>query len=148
MKEIASPKTVQEMRRLQTEQTWQRIELIIEWSGLTAEQFIQGIGFWDKDGLNKIKTGETNLMRDFAKLTRRKYPELNREWILYGIGPMTGFNTECLEDLPGDKMADADVRESGNTFHIHLRLRNDVDPELFEDMVRTIGLGFRNLWER
>lgn len=133
---------------LKFEKDWQRLERIINWTGLSVEDLAENIGLCNSDIFYRIKRSEIGIMPDLSDRIWMRYPELNREWILRGKGTMRGLDTACLNDLPDDKMVDVDVREGSNTYHVHLRLRNDIDPELFDSMVRTIGLGMRTLQSR
>ncbi len=69
---------------------WQRLEQVIKWTGLSTNAFAVGIGLKRSENLYQIKRGNNGISKDLAELIARKYPNVNRAWLLTGDGEMFG----------------------------------------------------------
>lgn len=67
---------------------WQRLEQVIKWTGLSTNAFAVGIGLKRSENLYQIKRGNNGISKDLAELITRKYPSVNRSWLLTGDGGM------------------------------------------------------------
>lgn len=67
---------------------WQRLEQVIKWTGLSTNAFAVGIGLKRSENLYQIKRGNNGISKDLAELIARKYPNVNRAWLLTGDGEM------------------------------------------------------------
>lgn len=67
---------------------WQRLEQVIKWTGLSTNAFAAGIGLKRSENLYQIKRGNNGISKDLAELITRKYPAVNRLWLLTGDGEM------------------------------------------------------------
>lgn len=67
---------------------WQRLEQVIKWTGLSTNAFAVGIGLKRSENLYQIKRGNNGISKDLAELITRKYPSVNRSWLLTGDGAM------------------------------------------------------------
>lgn len=67
---------------------WQRLEQVIKWTGLSTNAFAVGIGLKRSENLYQIKRGNNGISKDLADLIARKYPSVNRSWLLTGDGGM------------------------------------------------------------
>lgn len=63
---------------------WQRINKIIDKSGLTIHRFAQHIGLRRSERLYQIKAGRNGISRKLAEIIHDAYPEYSVSWILCG----------------------------------------------------------------
>lgn len=75
---------------------WQRLEQIIKWTGLSTNAFGAAIGLKRAENLYQIKRGNNRISKDVATMIARKYPVVNRSWLLTGDGEM--FSPAFLEE--------------------------------------------------
>lgn len=78
---------------------WQRLEQVIKWTGLSTNAFAAGIGLKRSENLYQIKRGNNSISKNLAELITRKYPFVNRAWLLTGEGDMFAEN-EKREGIP------------------------------------------------
>lgn len=78
---------------------WQRLEQVIKWTGLSTNAFATGIGLKRSENLYQIKRGNNSISKNLAELITRKYPFVNRAWLLTGEGDMFAEN-EKREGIP------------------------------------------------
>lgn len=78
---------------------WQRLEQVIKWTGLSTNAFAAGIGLKRSENLYQIKRGNNSISKNLAELITRKYPSVNRAWLLTGEGDMFAEN-EKREGIP------------------------------------------------
>ncbi len=67
---------------------WQRLEQVIKWSGYSTNKFAQTIGLKRSENLYQIKRGSFGVSKELSSLITRKYPQINRSWLLTGDGEM------------------------------------------------------------
>lgn len=65
---------------------WQRLEKIIDWTGLSVNAFARGVGLKRAENLYQIKKGNNGISKDLATLVAARYPTVNRAWLLTGDG--------------------------------------------------------------
>lgn len=82
-------------------QSYERLEKIIEWSGLSTHEFAMKIGMQRSENLYRIVRNKENIRIKLAMLILETYPQINREWLLYGTGEMEDktFHNES-ESIP------------------------------------------------
>jgi len=68
--------------------SWERLEQIIKWSGLTINAFALAIGLKRAENLYQIKKGRNSISRDLAELISKKYSTVSKSWLLTGEGEM------------------------------------------------------------
>lgn len=78
---------------------WQRLEQVIKWTGLSTNAFAVGIGLKRSENLYQIKRGNNGISKDLTELITRKYPSVNRSWLLTGDGGMFTGHT-AVETAP------------------------------------------------
>ncbi len=67
---------------------WQRLEQVIKWSGLSTNKFAHTIGLKRSENLYQIKRGSFGVSKELSSLITKKYPQINRSWLLTGDGEM------------------------------------------------------------
>lgn len=67
---------------------WQRLEQVVKWTGLSTNAFAVSIGLKRSENLYQIKRGRHGISKDLAEMIARKYPDINRAWLLTGQGEM------------------------------------------------------------
>lgn len=77
----------------------ERIERIVEYSGLSIPKFANRVGFKTPQAVRELLSGNTKTLSDAAqyKITSA-YPELNAAWLLTGEGEMLN----AAKSLPSD----------------------------------------------
>ncbi|HIS34834.1 MAG TPA: hypothetical protein IAA79_07915 [Candidatus Avirikenella pullistercoris] len=76
---------------------WQRIEAIIQWAGMTTHAFALHIGLNRSENLYRIKRGYNGISKELADQIVKKYPEIDKLWLLTGERSM--FNTPKNKEL-------------------------------------------------
>jgi len=72
------------------EEMKERIEHILRAKNMTAAEFAECLGI-QASGLSHILSGRNNPSLDFVLKLKNAFPEYNLDWILLGVGPMTGY---------------------------------------------------------
>lgn len=67
---------------------WQRIEMVIQQSKMTANAFARHIGLPRGENLYQIKKGNNGISLDVAKRIVSKFPQVDKLWLLTGDGQM------------------------------------------------------------
>ena len=67
---------------------WQRIEMVVKWTGLSVNSFAIFVGLPRGENLYQIKRGNHGISRDLASMISAKYPQISRGWLLTGDGDM------------------------------------------------------------
>jgi hypothetical protein len=68
--------------------SWERLEQIINWSGLTVNAFALSLGLKRGENLYQIKKGRNSISKDLAELITKKYCTISKSWLLTGEGSM------------------------------------------------------------
>ena len=63
---------------------WQRLQQIIDDSGLTINAFARHIGLSRGENLYQIKRGHNGISRDLAERIHARYPQYSIRWLLSG----------------------------------------------------------------
>jgi hypothetical protein len=65
-----------------TNDSWQRLEKVINWSGLSTHSFAMHIGLKRSENLYRIKRGSNGISRSLANCITEVFPEINIDWLL------------------------------------------------------------------
>lgn len=68
--------------------SWERLEKVIEWAGLSTHAFAMKIGMKRSENLYRIMRNKENVSIKLAMLILETYPQINRNWLIYGEGDM------------------------------------------------------------
>lgn len=68
--------------------SWQRLEQVIKWAGMSTNKFALGIGLKRSENLYQIKRGSFGISKELSSLITKKYPQINRAWLITGDGQM------------------------------------------------------------
>lgn len=72
--------------------SWQRLEQIIRWTGLSTNAFAREIGLKRAENLYQIKRGNNGISRELARLISKRYPMISDSWLLTSHGEMISVN--------------------------------------------------------
>ncbi len=67
---------------------WQRIEKVVNWTGLSVNAFARNIGLKRAENLYQIKKGNHGISKELAEMITAKYSTVNKSWLLTGQGEM------------------------------------------------------------
>ena len=67
---------------------WERLECVIEWANMTTNYFALHIGLTRGENLYHIKRGNYGISHDLADRIVAAFPEIDRTWLLTGVGTM------------------------------------------------------------
>ena len=84
--------------RSNKQDNWARLSLVIAWSRLTINSFAKSIGIQRAENIYNIKRGHYGKSSDLADRIVAKYPEIDRTWLLSGMGTM--IRDENIEGAP------------------------------------------------
>ena len=79
-------KSKQKQAEKETPTNWQRIEMVIQQSKMTANAFARHIGLPRGENLYQIKKGNNGISLDVATRICQHYPEIDKLWLLTGDG--------------------------------------------------------------
>lgn len=68
--------------------SWNRLEKVIDSSGLSINKFAATIGLKRSENLYRIKKGKNSISKELAELITIKYCNINKAWLLTGEGAM------------------------------------------------------------
>lgn len=74
-------------------ENWTRLYAVIQWAGMTTNYFAHHIGLPCGENLYQIKRGNNGISRDVAERIVTKFPDINKAWLLTGLGHM--FNDDA-----------------------------------------------------
>lgn len=81
-------KSKQKQAEKETPTNWQRIEMVIQQSKMTANAFARHIGLPRGENLYQIKKGNNGISLDVATRICQHYPKIDKLWLLTGDGQM------------------------------------------------------------
>ena len=81
-------KSKQKQAEKETPTNWQRIEMVIQQSKMTANAFARHIGLPRGESLYQIKKGNNGISLDVATRICQHYPKIDKLWLLTGDGQM------------------------------------------------------------
>ncbi|MBR5206196.1 MAG: helix-turn-helix transcriptional regulator [Alistipes sp.] len=71
---------------------WERLEELLKWLGISVNQFTRRLNMPRVENLYHIKRGNYGISLELADRICEAYPEVDRTWLLSGVGTM------CLKD--------------------------------------------------
>lgn len=86
----AEIKKIEDTDMEKPEEMKERIEHILRAKNMTAAEFAECLGI-QASGLSHILSGRNNPSLDFVLKLKNAFPEYNLDWIMLGVGPMTGY---------------------------------------------------------
>ena len=81
-------KSKQKQAEKETPTIWQRTEMVIQQSKMTANAFARHIGLPRGENLYQIKKGNNGISLDVATRICQHYPKIDKLWLLTGDGQM------------------------------------------------------------
>ena len=69
---------------------WSRLEQVVNWTGLSINQFARQIGLLRPDNIYHIKSGKIGVSQNLVRRIVAAYPEVSPGWLLTGEGSMLG----------------------------------------------------------
>ncbi|WP_338410466.1 helix-turn-helix transcriptional regulator [uncultured Flavobacterium sp.] len=85
-----------------TEEFIKRLEIILEYYGLTASSFADKIGV-QRSSISHLLSGRNKPSLDFILKLKEKYSEVEFEWILNGIGSFPKENSTSTPSIALDQ---------------------------------------------
>ena len=82
------------------EQHWNRLIDIIEWLDTTPNHFATEVGMMRAENIYHIKNMEFGISTEFADRVVSHYPEINRTWLLTGVGSMLAAERHSGTNIP------------------------------------------------
>lgn len=79
---------------------WNRLECVIKWADMTVNYFARYIGLARAENLYRIKRGDNGISRDLADRIVGTFPEIDRVWLLTGVGRMLLSDDDRGEQIP------------------------------------------------
>lgn len=67
---------------------WQRLEMVIKYTGLSTNAFAKSIGYDRAEKLYRIERGENGISKKLAHDIATKYCNVNESFLLTGMGQM------------------------------------------------------------
>ena len=113
------------------ESNWSRLESVIKWANMTVNYFARYIGLTRGENLYRIKRGDNGISRDLADRIVSVFPEIDRVWLLTGVGRMLLSDNDRGEQIPyydselETTLADIDRIEPAD--HIYMPMINGCD---------------------
>ncbi len=96
---------------------WQRIEKIVNWTGLSVNAFARCIGLKRAENLYQIKKGNYGISKELAEMITAKYTTVNKSWLLTGAGTMfIDENQKPVANIPYYKIDAVRMMTSQETF--------------------------------
>ncbi len=76
------------MQNEKNNQAWQRLEAVIQWTGMSINFFARHIGFPRGENLYQIRRGNNGISKQLARRVVEHFPEVSELWLLTGSGEM------------------------------------------------------------
>ena len=80
-------------------ENWTRLYAVIQWAGMTTNYFAHHIGLPCGENLYQIKRGNNGISKDVANRIVERFPDINKAWLLTGIGNMFADNTSLASSF-------------------------------------------------
>lgn len=78
---------------------WERLESVIRWANMTTNYFALYIGLNRGENLYHIKRGNYGISYDLADRIVQHFPEIDRTWLLTGVGAMIKSETPSGHEI-------------------------------------------------
>lgn len=111
-----------------------RLKTLIEWAGMSTHAFGMKIGMKRSENLYRIMRNEENVSLKLATLIIKTYPQINKNWLIYGEGEMLVEETDPVKEC--DKIPYYSTFEGDNvevlkndkpTFNMYIPIFKGVD---------------------
>lgn len=79
---------------------WERLSKVICWAGMSVNYFATYIGMERSEALYQIKRGNFGISYELADLIVSRFPEIDRTWLITGIGNMLKSTPEVGTMIP------------------------------------------------
>lgn len=114
--------------------SWERLEKIIDWAGMSTHAFAMKIGMKRSENLYRIIRNKENVSIKLSMRILETYPQINRNWLIYGEGDML---VELQDEFElGDKIpyyptlvetTTSEGEEVKPEFNVYLPMFNDIN---------------------
>ncbi len=113
---------------------WQRLEQVIKWSGMSTNKFAHTIGLKRSENLYQIKRGSFGVSKELSSLITKKYPQINRSWLLTGDGQMmVGVSASVIDpdmvipfyNIDATQIGSIDIEKAKPLFNISVPIVAD-----------------------
>lgn len=88
---------------------WERLMMVIGWANMNINSFARHIGLLRAENLYHIKRGNYGISIELADRIVAHFPEIDRSWLLSGIGNMLTSTPAQHEPLPYYNMDITDI---------------------------------------
>lgn len=114
--------------------SWERLEKVIEWAGMSTHAFAMKIGMKRSENLYRIMRNKENVSIKLAMLILDTYPQINRNWLIYGEGDMIMERDDICDE--GERIPfyartiDGSIDEVSKikpSFNLHIPIFKDAD---------------------
>lgn len=109
--------------------SWQRLEQVVKWAGISTNKFALSIGLKRSENLYQIKRGAFGISKELSSLITQKYPQINRAWLLTGDGQMltgaaaAGIDPETAVpffNIDATQLQDLDLKSTSPRFFLSI----------------------------
>lgn len=113
---------------------WERLEQVIKWSGMSTNKFAHIIGLKRSENLYQIKRGSFGISKELSSLITKKYPQINRSWLITGDGEMlvgtsaAGIDPEMVipfYNVDANQIADINLENTKSLYNISIPIAAD-----------------------
>ncbi len=116
---------------MHNDSNWNRLESVINWANMTINYFALHIGLTRSENLYRIKRGDNGISRDLANRIVNTFPEIDRVWLLTGVGHMLLSDGNHGEQIPyyADELETvlADIGAKTPSYYVYMPAVNCCD---------------------
>ena len=114
--------------------SWERLEKIIEWAGMSTHAFAIRIGMKRSENLYRIIRNKENVSIKLATQMLEAYPQVSKNWLIYGEGEMLVKDLDAVDlscKIPYFATSvdgiDNDIVNLKPTYNMYIPLFKDAD---------------------
>lgn len=114
--------------------SWERLEKVIEWAGMSTHAFAMKIGMKRSENLYRIMRNKENVSIKLATLILEAYPQINKNWLVYGEGDMLVQESDISDEnakIPfyasSINVSINDLRNQKPSFYMYIPQFKDAD---------------------
>lgn len=114
--------------------SWERLEKIIEWAGMSTHAFAIRIGMKRSENLYRIIRNKENVSIKLATQMLEAYPQVSKNWLIYGEGEMLVKDLDAVDissKIPffatSVEGVDSDIVNLKPTYYMYIPLFKDAD---------------------
>ncbi len=93
---------------------WERLQQVIETSGMTINAFARHIGLTRSETLYQIKNGKNGISRNVAESVAARFPQISVPWLLTGYGAMYVDDVNSARQIPFYRCDLREIRDLGD----------------------------------